>query len=239
MPQRNPLAERVLEDIRNDTPTTTLPFRNGGRIPFWRLDDDEYLLLGRQSLAIEDDYLFLMQLNSAGNQHKRLQLAEARTALTKLAGPSCKSFDNFKQSFSFPFLHGVPTDRPSADYLMTVQDVRGSLYFSHRRVVAKADSRIKEQGLHKAFVEEFNREELNVLAATMYGFLEGFSNYVTPPPFVEKVDSEHIVYGYAKGSYFEEQHKDHQAYKSAIDQWRQIVVASDDRKENDSQTGSP
>ena len=73
-------------------------------------------------------------------------------------------------------------------------------------MVAKADSRIKEQGLHKPFAEEFNREELNVLAATMYGFLKGFSNYVTPPPFVEKVDSEQIVYGYAKGNYFEEQY---------------------------------
>jgi len=229
MSPRNPLPDRVLEDIRNDKSTVTLPFRKNGQIPFWRLDDEEYFLLGRQSLAIEDDYLFLMRLNSDRDPDRHLQLAQARTALTNLAGPSGKSFDDFKQSFCFPFLHGVPADRPAADYLMTVQDVRGSLYFSHRRVVAKSDPQIKEHRLHEAFAEEFDREELNVLAATMYGFLSGFSQYLTPSPFVEKVDSEHIVYGYAKGNYFQEQHADHDAFKAAIDEWRRIIAASDER----------
>lgn len=236
MSQRKPLADRLLDEIRNEKPTLTLPFRKSGRIPFWRLDDDEYLVLRRRSLAIEDDYNLLMRLNFDRTEDKCLSLGEALSALTELAGPSSNSFDDFKQSFSFPFLHGLPADRPPANYLLTVQDVRGSLYFSSCRVVEKGDLRIKQHLLHKPFSEELNREELNILAATMYGYLQGFSEYVTPLPFVEKIDSQLIVYGYAVGNYFKEQHDREDAYKAAVEQWRRIVASHDDKQATDSPT---
>ena len=225
MSQRKPLSDRFLEEVQNTTPTLKLPWNNGEKIPFWRLDDDEHFLVRRQSVAIEEDYGLLMRLNSGSSGDERLSLGQARSALTKLAGPSAQSFDNFKQSFCFPFLHGVPADRPTTIYLMTVHDIRGSLYFLNRRVVAKDDPRIEQHLLHKPFLEELNREELNLLAATMYGYLKGFSEHIIPRPFVEKVDSQQIVYGYADGNYFEEVHVEEDAYEAAIDKWRRIVAA--------------
>ena len=123
-------------------------------------------------------------------------------------------------------MHTTPPDKPSAQYLMIVQDIRGSLYFSSRRVVLADDPRIQQHLLHEPFPHELDREELNRLTATMTGFLEGLSSCMVPAPFVAKVDSEQLIYGYADGQYFEEQHDCTATYRAALDRWTQIVAAS-------------
>jgi len=222
------LAERILADVQHDEPTLTLPWEDNGEIPFWRLDDQEFEILRQRSLAINEDYFFLMRLHSNRPEIERLSLGRARAALTKLSGPSSKLLDPYKQSFGFPFLYSVPPGKPFAQYLMIVQDIRGSLYFTSRRMVSADDPRIQQHFLHEPFAEEFHRKELNRLTATMMGFLKGFSECVVPSPFVGKVDSEQILYGYADGQYFEEQHDSTETYRAVFDRWSGIVAASAD-----------
>lgn len=222
MARRKPLTELALQAIRGDPPELEMPWKEDQQIPLWRLDDEEDTLLRCRSLAIADDGLFLLRLTSEPNGTE-LSLGRARAALTELAGPSSAAFDDYKQSFRFPFLLGTPPDRPHADYRLVVQDVRGSIYYSMSRVAPADDPRIKRHLLHPPFDEEFSRQELNVLAATFHGFLKGYSKTVDPrhsQPFVATVDSQFIVYGCVDGAFFEESHEEQDAYRAACGKWR-------------------
>lgn len=219
-------------DIQARKPNITLPWRDNGSIPLWRLDHVETMAIRQQTLAIEDDYRFLMVLTSSYRPGiEPLPLGKVRSVLRDLTGASDPAIDKAKQSFCFPFLHSTPADRPTANYMLRVQDIRGSLYFTSGRVVAKDDPRLAMHLLHKPFPEEFSREDLNLLAATFYGFLEGYSRFVTPQPFVEKICSDNFIYGYAEGRYFKEQYlDDHEVFLKAYEKWMRIVSASTEQE---------
>ena len=80
MTRRKHLADRVVAEILLEKPTLTLPWKGDGEIPLWRLDDEEYGLLHQQSLAIQEDYSFLVRLNWNRNAGKLLTLGRARAA---------------------------------------------------------------------------------------------------------------------------------------------------------------
>jgi hypothetical protein len=96
-----------------------------------RLGDGEFLDLLRRSLAIEEDYGFVMDLLLARRRAgTALGFPEVYLALTDLAGPSGEYFDDWKGSFSFPFTLEVVKGRRRVPYLFEVRNHRSCLEFA-------------------------------------------------------------------------------------------------------------
>lgn len=55
---------------------------------------------------------------------------------------------------------------------------------------------------------EFSREEINEFISYFSGYLKGCSEWISlfpRQPFIKKIDSNHILYGYRDREFFEEQ----------------------------------
>ena len=68
--------------------------------------------------------------------------------------------------------------------------------------------------------DEFSREEINYFIAYFYGYLEGrlemLLEYGTPPdPFLHRVQSNLILYGFHEGRFFEEDFDSQEEFEKA------------------------
>jgi len=192
-----------------------------------RLGDEEFLHFRRRGLAIrEADWFPLMIYLTLHREKERLGLAEAYLALTQLAGPSGRCFDDSKSSFSFPFLlegPRIPANRP---YLLEVRDYRGSLEFPVRKVVDADDPRLLDGLIHAPFADEFSDEENEELVTFLSGYLMGFWNAIrhrVHDPFLKRVDSNLILYGCCDGACFAEQHDSWDHYEAALGRYANRV----------------
>jgi hypothetical protein len=177
-----------------------------------RLDDAAFSKLRRLSIAIEEDDWFMMSLLypmpwiEETQERKRLNLAELRFVLEHLYGESSEYFDDYKCSFSFPFLLNVTKGDRVLGYLLRINDFRGSLEFQLRRRVDRQDQ--VDTHLHKPFEDEFSRKEINQFSAYLYGYLMGryealVELNVRPRPFVYRIEANLVIYGYGDGRFFQ------------------------------------
>ncbi len=188
-----------------------------------RLRDGDYYELRRSSLAIDDDYGFYMrfELYRRGKESD-LNLAQIYTALKHLCGESGSSFDDWKCSFSFPFALEVRKAGKKFDYLLNVVDYRGSVEFNLRKPIAPDDEKYDKDArmkIHQPFEEEFSREEINQFIALFYGYLAGYFKSVSKYHdefFFRFISSNHVLYGYRDGRFFEEEIESEEKFEAAI-----------------------
>ncbi len=174
-----------------------------------RLSDGEFIDSMRRSLAIQDDYQFLIGLFLT-NENDNLNFAEIQIVLSEKFGPSGKYFDTYKGSFSFPFALDVIRGDNSFAYLFEVHNCRDSLYYIVRKIVSENDPRLKEFKIPQPVETEFSRAEINRFTAFFHGFLIGYWESICERPhesFVRVIPAGSIVYGYVEGRAFEETHE--------------------------------
>jgi hypothetical protein len=174
-----------------------------------RLSDGEFIDSMRRSLAIQDDYHFLIGLFLT-NENDNLNFAEIQIVLSEKFGPSGKYFDTYKGSFSFPFALDVIRGDNSFAYLFEVHNCRDSLYYSVRKIVPENDPRLKEFTIRQPVETEFSRTEINRFTAYFHGYLRGYWESIREQPhesFVRIIPASSIVYGCVEGCTFEEYHK--------------------------------
>lgn len=186
----------------------------------WRLNEEEYQKLYNNSLPIKHDSMFVLDL-LLSEQHKpdRLTLPKALITLEHLFGKTSNWFDNYKGSFSFLFLLVVKKNQGNFPYLFNISDYRGSLSFSLHRVLENGDMGYDNMCYREPFELEFSREEINYFISYFYGYLVGYSEWISQlpiQPFLKNIDSNHIIYGYQDGEFFEEQIESEEAYREAI-----------------------
>lgn len=173
-----------------------------------RLTDNAYFELHRRSLAIHEDlgfYLFSPMWRSL----ERLSFGQVYVALKALTGASGKWYDDWKGSFSFPFKLDVTKGNCTFNYLLNIRNFRSHIEFSLRKVVDARDPRLKDHLLHQPFADEFSQDEINSFIAYFYSFLTGYLEVRLPvmkvDPFVQKAQSNHILFGYYDGQFFEQE----------------------------------
>ncbi|WP_207687077.1 hypothetical protein [Desulfonema limicola] len=133
-----------------------------------RLNDQQYYQLHKSSIAIFEDYGHMMSLY-ADKDILYSSFSKMFTALKLLFGESGKYYDDWKGSFSFPFLI-LNKDKEEIAYLMNIYNIRSSIEFGMRKLIKSADDTLERDIIHKPF-EDFPREEINYFINFFVGYL--------------------------------------------------------------------
>jgi hypothetical protein len=214
---------------------------DGFAVGLTRLDDGEYIRLGRHSIAIADDGMFLIQLLypvvSRQEEQGNLNIAEFHFVLEHVYGESGLHYDDYKGSFSFPFALDVIRADQTFPYLLNVHNHRSSLEFSLRKFVGREGK--VDHVVHPPLENEFGRKEINSFIAFFYDFLRGrlkclLASGMQPTPFAHRVRSNLILYGYCDGRFFDQQFDREEEFYEA---YRLLIakVRPDSRQKNGSE----
>ncbi len=183
-----------------------------------RLNDEQYYQLHKYRVALFEDYTHLMSL-SVDKSIIYSSFSKMYTAIKLLFGESGKYFDDWKGSFSFPFLIHFYKDEEEFEYVMNLQNVRSSIEFSIAKLIS-ADVNIKRNVLHEPF-EEFPKEEIryfiNYFVGYLSGYLESSSKYYNEF-FFKTVGSNLILFGFDDGQFFDYQYENEEEYRKAIEE---------------------
>ncbi|GAA6619686.1 hypothetical protein [Scytonema sp. NUACC26] len=213
---------------------------NNIKYQLWRLDDFEYRKLRQSSLPIKEDYDFYWNVHySERYREDRFNLAKLFVTLTWLFGDSSDFIDNWKGSFFFPILLVLEKEQGKFFYLVSIYDHRGSITFMLYKVLEDDVDSYDKDVLHDPLESEFSRKEINYFISYFYSFMRGYFQSLkkinVPQPFLKKIDSNLILYGYKDNEYFEEHYESEESYKTAIQSFESDGVSElkPQKKDND------
>lgn len=208
-------------------------------LELWRLQDHEYNVLRAHSFPIREDLLLLYQLRMADRQagQEELMLAKVLVALEEAYGPCSKSIDSHKQTFAFRFLANFSKDSQTWPYLLTICDIRSSLEFRFCRVIDSAQyADIDHNVYHAPIEDEIGADGMTYWISHLWGALHvaaevgcRFKVHMGKlQPFFRHVDSNHIIYGFIDGEFFEYEIDNHKKYTAKVAQlYRKIGKIED------------
>lgn len=208
-----------------------------GEIEFqlWRITDEEYRQLREHSLPIKEDGMFMLNLMLfERDRGDRLTLPKAFLALEKRFGRSSTWFDDWKCSFSYPLLLVLRRTAGKFYYMLRIGDYRGSLEFPLYRVLEAGAGDYDVNVYHNPFELEFSREEINEFMSYLYGFIAGYAEATCKPPiqpFLKHIDSNHILYGYRDGEFFEEEIESESEYQAAIAAFKTVYETEEEQED--------
>lgn len=192
------------------------------QVPFslWRLSDAEYQQLRSQSFRIQLDGMWLLRLALDRHGPDELNLPKTLLVLEAKFGRSSTYLDDWKQTFSFPFLLAITKPSETFYHLLTIADYRGALEFWLYRI--GDDLKYSQERLdisHQPIANEFSDDEIKYVISYLWGFLEGYASQRCQgeiKPFFRHVDSNHVIYGYWDGKFVEEQIDDLEEYEQMV-----------------------
>jgi hypothetical protein len=196
----------------------------GVNYQLWRLDDIEYSKLRQHSMPIKDAdfWLYRSLSNYRDAEQNKFNLAKLFVVLEYKFGKSSNYIDTWKGSFSFPLLLVIEKTE-TFYYMMDISDHRGWVEFRLYKIVMEGISDKDKFGnsVYKdPFEAEFSRDEIDCFICHFYGYLVGYFRAVKKTiqikPFLNKIDSNFILYGYEDNNYFEKGYDNEEAYKAAI-----------------------
>ena len=182
-----------------------------------RLNDEQFGLLYENRLAISADYGHLMSLD-ADKDVIYSSLSRMYVALKEIFGESGNYYDDWKCSFSFPFLIYFQKENEEFGYLMNIYNVRSSIEFNPAKLISAGDDTANRNALHEPFAE-FPREEMNYFINYFIGYLTGRFEWISKRYnefFFLAVMSNNILFGYKDGHYFDTHYEDEQDFDAAI-----------------------
>jgi len=182
-----------------------------------RLNDEQFRLLCKNSISIFEDYGHIIFL-SRDEDIVFSSFSKMYAALKMMFGESGKYYDDWKGSFSFPFLIHFHKGEEEYGYLMNLMNLRSSMEFNMAKLICADDDRFERGVLHDPF-EEFSRKEITYFINYFVGFLTGYFEVVSDrydEPFLKIVESNLILFGYKDGSFFDYEYEDEKEFKEAI-----------------------
>lgn len=182
-----------------------------------RLNDKQFYLLYKNSISIFEDYAHLIYLSTVDDIIYS-SFSKMYVTLKELFGESGKYYDDWKGSFSFPFLIYFQKGEEEFGYLMNLHNIRSSIEFKIAKLIHADDNKFKRDILHNPF-EEFPREEINYFIDYFVGFLTGYFESLRNRYnqfFFKIVESNLILFGYKDGVYFDNQYENEEEFREAI-----------------------
>ncbi|MBV5298691.1 MAG: hypothetical protein JZU64_11335 [Rhodoferax sp.] len=147
---------------------------NNNNYQLIRLRDDEFFQLERNTLSIHVDYGHLINL-SMDEDLIYSSFSRMYAALTHLFGSSGRLYDDWKGSFSFPFLIRFKKNGEEFGYLLNIFNMRSGLEFCFYKLISANDTRFDRIVMQKPF-EEFPQDEINYLVNYIAGYCTGYFN---------------------------------------------------------------
>jgi len=182
-----------------------------------RLSDEQFYSLRKNSVSIFENYGHLMSL-SRDKDTIYSSFPKMYVALKYLFGESGKYYDDFKGSFSFPFLICFQKGGEEFGYVMNIYNVRSAIEFNMAKLI-HADDKTFERGILYHPFDEFPESEITYFINYIAGYLTGFFNVIRglyDEFFFHSVRSNLILYGYKDGDFFENQYEDEEEFDEAI-----------------------
>ncbi|QTA89027.1 hypothetical protein [Desulfonema magnum] len=182
-----------------------------------RLSDEQYYQLRKNSVPIFEDYGHLISL-FMDEDIIYSSFSKMYVSLKALFGESGKYYDDWKGSFSFPFLIHFYKGEEEFGYLINLMNIRSSMEFNLVKLIPADDDRFDRSVLHNPF-EEFPREEINYFINYFVGFLTGFFKTTADQYdecFFKTAESNLILFGYNDGDFFDDQYDNEEEFREAI-----------------------
>jgi hypothetical protein len=189
-------------------------------LELWRLNDLDYHNLRELSFRIQFNQGFKIRL--IGQEigcDDALNLPRAYLALRSLFGLSSQRLDHSSQTFVFPFLMQIKKKSRPFNYLLVIEDIKGSIYFMiHRVMDCHEYQHFDPWDHHKPIEEELNQAEMEELITYFWGYLKFTAQQLlvepqTIQPFVHQVDASQIIYGFWDGKCVELEVEDDDDYE--------------------------
>ena len=182
-----------------------------------RLSDKQFDLLQYNSIALFNDYTQLM-LMSRDKELIFSNRAKMYASLLWQFDESGKCYDDWKCSFSFPFLIYFKNGEEEFGYLMNIINIRSAIEFRLYKLVKSDDEKFKSDSYYNSF-DDFPQVEINYVNNYVAGFLSGIFEVIkkqTCEPFFGTVGSNLIVFGCKDGKYFNNQYEEEEQFHEAI-----------------------
>ena len=93
--------------------------------------------------------------------------------LKEIFGESGKGYDDWKGSFSFPFLIHFKKEEQEFSYLINIHNIRSSIEFKLAKLICADDESFERGVFHHPF-QDFPREEIKYFTNYLVGFLAGY-----------------------------------------------------------------
>jgi hypothetical protein len=195
----------------------------------WRLDDSEYRKLRQNSLDIKDDSNFFRELYfSELLSEDKLNLAELFITLTSLFGDSSDLFDQDRGSFYFPILLVIKKEINTFFYFIRIFDSRGWICYQISKLFENEADVDKNRIQNEPFEQEFSRQEINNFWSYIYRYITEYFHSIklniSVEPFLKRIDSNFILYGYYDHQYFEEGYECEELYRARIQHFNSVGI---------------
>ncbi len=185
-----------------------------------RLNNKQYYLLQKKSLAIMDDYSHQMTLSCAVNCIYG-SFSKTLVALINIFGESGPFFDEWKGSFSFPFLILKEGDEEFG-YVMNVRNCKSTIDYSFQKLIRDGDDRFERTKVYDPF-DDFYREEerrfidffISCITVSFESIKDNYNKF-----FFQAVRTNLILFGYKDGVFFDEQYENEKEFYDAIKKLR-------------------
>ena len=191
-----------------------------------RLFDHEVSALAPLCQAIEPDHFAYF---SPSMMQREMALPRVFVAAQRVFGRSSSHFDLHKGSFQFSLLLSAVRAAVKLQYVLVLQDVRGSMRVTFHRLSEKPEPREHPNPV----AGELSRLEVKLLSDALLEFLyiAGAAVARTISAVHRTVPSELIVYGCRNGDLFESRFEHPEEYERAVERIRRDLMEAEHREE--------
>ncbi|MEI7696237.1 MAG: hypothetical protein WCI64_11420 [Chlorobium sp.] len=210
------LVENISMDIKTEVTTYKLI----------RLTDQQFYLLRKNSLSLFENYGHIMSL-SRNDSLIYSSFPKMYVTLKDIFGESGTYYDDYKGSFSFPFLIYFKKGEEEFGYAMNIYNVRSVIEFNMAKLI-HADDKTATRGILNHPFDEFPESEITYFINFFVGVLSGYFKVTSKGYdkfFFHSVQSNLIVYGYKDGKFFQNHYNSEKKFNKVIQELRTIEIS--------------
>jgi hypothetical protein len=191
-----------------------------------RLNDEQFYLLRKNSLSLFENYGHIMSL-SRDDSIIYSSFPKMYVTLKHIFGESGSYYDDYKGSFSFPFLIYFKKGEEEFGYAMNIYNVRSVIEFNMAKLI-HADDKTAIRGIFNHPFDEFPESEITYVINFLVGYLTGYFRMLVEGYnefFFHSVQSNLIVYGYKDGKFFQNHYNSQKKFDNAIQELKTIEIS--------------
>jgi len=191
-----------------------------------RLNDEQFYLLRKNSVTLFEDYAHIMSL-SRDDSIIYSSFPKMYITLKDIFGESGNYYDDYKGSFSFPFLIYFKKGEEDFGYAMNIYNVRSVIEFNMAKLI-HADDKTATRGILNHPFDEFPESEITYVINFLVGYLTGYFRMLVKGYnefFFHSVQSNLIVYGYKDGKFFQNHYDSQKKFDEVIQELRTIEIS--------------
>ncbi|MCF7963720.1 MAG: hypothetical protein K9M08_23515 [Pirellula sp.] len=190
----------------------------------WRISDSMALQLFKRSYPIEIPFKASVNLWRPGKDFP--SLGEILYAFELSFGPSSAKYDDYKQSFSFPFLMEAKLGERVIHFVLNIWDYKGAIEFRFRRIIEREEDLSKKADVIQQCTERSDTE-FEYIVGYLIGWIKGYVNtrceYSRPEkPFYRIIPAALMIYGYLE-SFFCSHFEDSDSFDARASELKELI----------------